>query len=257
MNLPPNDVVDSGGTASSDEPPTQPEPPLVPPPPPTAEDANLSAVAASVGAFKNKLQKSSTKRRKHIPQAIMRRRHDVWEMMCQGIPRGEMAKVLNVCEGTIGGDIRFWRKKVAHRVARMKDETKAAHIELGLTVKKLDAIVEAAFQEYSTSKSGNEKDKFLNTAAKALATKTRILQETGFLPKAGIKIEASVTQEPSFADRFGPASPLATFDDPTSRHKVLAIAERLLRLAQAQKPIDIDAVAKSVPVPQLPANGAT
>jgi len=226
------------------------------PPPPTPESTKLAGISSAAAVVRQKLKATTTKRRKHIPAAIMRRRHDVWEMMCQGIPRGEMARILGVCENTIGGDVRYWRGRVESRIGRLKGDPQAVHTELGLTAQKLDSIAEAAFQEYSTAKTGNEKDKFLNTAAKALGLKTKILQETGFLPKAGIEIKAQVQHEASFADRFGPGSPLSTLDDPTSRHKVLAIASRLIRLAENEKPIDVDAVVKK-DVPQLPLNGGT
>jgi len=196
--------------------------------------------------FRLRFKALDTSRKKWTAQAISRRRSDVWEMMCQGVSKSEMASILGVHRETIAVDVKFWRNTVGGRVEKIKDDPRYAHLELGLTMKKLDSVAEAAFMEYSVAKTGGEKDKFLNTAAKALSTKTRILQESGILPKAGIEIKQKVEHEISFKQRFGPDSPLTELDDPASRHKVLDIAARLLKLAETPT-IDADAIVKSMP----------
>ena len=195
---------------------------------------------ASIDEFRKKFDQLDIKRKKHTAQAIERRRCDVWEMMCQEIPQTEMAGLLSVARSTIALDVKFWREKVAERVGRIKDNPDYTNIELGMTVQKLDAITAAAFMEYSMAKSGGEKAKFLDIATKTLSTKTRILQECGYLPKAGIEIRARVEHIPAFADRFGDESPLTALDNATSRHKLLGLAERFIRLAQKDDVIDVE-----------------
>ncbi len=90
------------------------------------------------------------------------------------------------------------------------------------------------------ARSGGEKAKFLDIATKTLSTKTRILQEAGYLPKAGIEIRTKIEHLPSFADRFGAESALSELDDATKRHKLLALAERFLRLSEQTDVIDVE-----------------
>lgn len=200
-------------------------------------------------AVKEMRQKHALDRtkKKGTARAISRRRSDVWEMMCQGVPVVEMADILNVHRGTIYLDVKHWKERLGSHVATIREDPEAANTEIGLTIRKLDSVVEAAFQEYSMAKSGSEKDKFLNTACKALSTKTRILQESGVLPKAGVEIKAKIEHDMTFAQRFGDASPLKTLDDPASRHKVLEMATRLLKMAETP-PIE----GELVDIKQLP-----
>lgn len=182
--------------------------------------------------------------RKGTARAISRRRSDVWEMMCQGVPMIEMAELLGVSRTTIFLDMRFWNDKVSGKMARIKDDPNAANVELGRTIKMLDSIAENAFAEYSMSKSGNEKDKFLNTATRALAQKIRILQESGYLPKAGVEINAKIEHGVSFAKRFGNDPHLSELDDPVSRHKILKTAEKIIKLAKIPEVIEGEAIVK-------------
>jgi len=196
---------------------------------------------ASIEEFRKKFDLLDNKRKKHTSQAIERRRCDVWEMMCQEIPQTEMASLLGVARSTIALDVKFWRERVAERVGRIKENPDYANIELGMTVQKLDALTAAAFQEYSMAKSGGEKAKFLDIATKTLSTKTRILQETGYLPKAGIEIRARVDRQPTFADRFGDEHPLSALDNANTRHRLLGLAERILKLStEEQNTINVD-----------------
>jgi len=205
------------------------------------QGARAQSTQASIEEFRQKFDQLDIKRKKHTSQTIERRRCDVWEMMCQEIPQTEMANLLSVTRSTIALDVKFWREKVAERVGRMKDSPDYANIELGTTVQKLDAVTAAAFQEYAMAKSGGEKAKFLDIITKTLSTKTRILQETGYLPKAGIEIRARVDHQPTFADRFGEGHPLAALDNANSRHRLLGLAERILKVAVDEaNTIDVD-----------------
>jgi hypothetical protein len=200
------------------------------------------AAQAAIDEFRKKFELLDNKRKKYTPQAIERRRYDVWEMLCQDIPQTEIAGLLSVARSTVALDVKYWREKAAERVGKIKENPEFANIELGMTVQKLDACTAAAFQEYAAAKSGGEKAKFLDIITKTLSTKTRILQEAGYLPKAGIDIRTRVEHVPAFADRFGEDHPLATLDDPTSRHKLLSLAERIIKLSEKGEVIDVEGV---------------
>lgn len=182
--------------------------------------------------FREKFEKLEGQRKKHTSQAIERRRHDVWEMMCQDIPRAEMAKLLGVSRSLIMLDVKYWKSRVGKRTSRMKDDPKFANMEVGLITQKLDSVISAAFQEYSMAKSGNDKHKFLDMANKGLATKAKILMESGFLPKAGVEVKHTLEKIPSFAERLGQDHPLAEIDNPSTRHKLLDLAAQILREAE-------------------------
>jgi len=203
------------------------------------------ATQASIQEFQQKFEALDKKRKKHTAQAIERRRHDVWEMMCQDIPQTEMANLLTVSRSTIALDVKYWKLKLARRVSRIKENPDYANIELGTTIRKLDSCTAAAFQEYSMAKSGGEKAKFLDIVTKTLSTKTRILQDAGYLPKAGIEIRTKVEHIPTFAQRFGSDHPSAELDDDTKRHRLLAMAERFIRLSEEKNTIDIEGIVLS------------
>lgn len=199
------------------------------------------ATQGAIDEFREKFDALDNKRTKHTAQAIERRRHDVWEMMCEDIPQTEMAKLLNVSRATIALDVKYLKLQAARKVSRMKDDELHTNVELGTTIKKLDSLTAAAFQEYATAKSGGEKAKFLDIATKTLSTKTRILQESGYLPKAGVEVRHRIEQVPTFADRFGEESALSALDNATSRHKLLSLAERILKFSNV---IDVDGKVK-------------
>ena len=187
---------------------------------------------ASIDEFKKKFDALENKRKKGTSQAIERRRQDVWEMMCQEIPQTEMANLLTVARSTIALDVKYLRDKAARRVQRMKEGSEFVNDELGMTIQKLDSCTAAGFMEYSIARSGGEKAKFLDIITKTLSTKTRILQESGFLPKAGIEVRTKIERLPTFADRFGDDSPLAALDNANSRHRLLGLAQRIIKLAE-------------------------
>lgn len=205
------------------------------------------ATQGAIDEFREKFDALDDKRTKHTAQAIEKRRHDVWEMMCEDIPQTEMAKLLNVSRSLIALDVKYLKLRAAKRVSRMKDDELHTNVELGTTIKKLDSLTAAAFQEYATAKSGGEKAKFLDIATKTLSTKTRILQESGYLPKAGVEVRHRVEQLPTFADRFGDQSALAALDNATSRHKLLTLAEKIIKFSNV---IDVKGEVKQPDGPQ-------
>lgn len=190
--------------------------------------------------FKARFAGIGGERKKHTPQAIERRRHDVWEMMCQDIPRTEMAKLLGVSRSLIKLDVKYWNQKGRKKVARMSEDPDYQNMQAGNIDQKIDSLVAAAFQEYSMAKSGNDKYKFLDMANKSLALKIRFLQESGYLKKAGIEVKHTVAKEPTFADRLGTDSPLSELDNASTRHKLLNLAAQIIQQAQGDI-IDVEA----------------
>lgn len=205
------------------------------------------ATQGAIDGFREKFEALENKRTKHTAQAIEKRRHDVWEMMCEDISQTEMAKLLNVTRGTIALDVKYLKLRAAQRISRMKDDELHAHVELGTTIKKLDSVTAAAFQEYACAKSGGEKAKFLDIVTKTASTKIRILQESGVLPKAGVEVRHRVEQVPTFAERFGDESALAALDNATSRHKLLTLAEKIIKFSNV---IDVKGEVKQPGAPQ-------
>lgn len=112
------------------------------------------ATQKAIDEFRDKFEALNRDRTKHTSQAIEKRRHDVWEMMCEDIPQTEMAKLLNVSRATIALDVKYLKVRAAKRVSRIKDDQLHTNVELGTTIKKLDSLTAAAFQEYATAKSG-------------------------------------------------------------------------------------------------------
>jgi len=100
----------------------------------------------------------------------------------------------------------------------------------------------------------SEKAKFLDIVTKTLSTKTRILQDAGFLPKAGIEIRTRIEKLPIFADRFGDESPLTALDNANSRHRLLSLAQKVLNLATTDaNTIDVTVNPSDAPSGDTPA----
>jgi len=200
-----------------------------------------STTQVAVDEFRKKFELLDDRRKKHTAQAIERRRQDVWDMMCQEVPQTEMADLLGVARSTIALDVKYWRELVHERVNKIKEDPNWTNTELGMTIQKLDSVIAAGFTEYAGAKSGGEKAKFLDIITKTLSTKTRLLQEAGYLPKAGIEIRARVEREPTFEERFGSNNPLKSLDNANSRHRLLSLAEKIIRLSETESTtIDIE-----------------
>jgi hypothetical protein len=189
--------------------------------------------------FKARFSGIGGERKKHTPAAIEQRRSDVFEMMCQHIPRSEMARLLGVSRSLIKLDIKYWNQRGRKKLSRMSDDASYQDAQAGNIDQKIDAIVAAAFQDYSLAKSGNDKYKFQDMALKGLALKIKFLQESGYLKKAGIDVRHTISKEPSFADRLGADSPLSEIDNASTRHKLLNLAAQIIK--QAEETIDVQA----------------
>jgi hypothetical protein len=199
--------------------------------------------------FKARLLGLSRQRITYTPQAIERRRHDVWEMMCQDIPRAEMAKLLGVSRSLVMLDIKYWRTRGRKRVTRMAEDPLYADMRAGIIDQRIDSVIAAAFQEYSLAKGANDKYKFLDMVNKGLALQIRFLQDSGYLKRAGIDVKHSVDKQISFADRLGPDSPLAELDDASTRYKLLQLAAKIIKADGDLISVDARVVGTSVPAP--------
>ena len=158
---------------------------------------------------------------------VENRRELVWEMMIQGVPVLRMAEELGVSRHVVMDDINAIKQDVASGLedCRKGDRSRIAE-EVGSLTKRLDWIFHNAAMEYAATNSASAKDKFLNTCLKATISKERILVETGFIPKPGVKIDVEVTERGSFIDMFGEKGKL--LEDPVNRRKAIEAAYRLL-----------------------------
>lgn len=190
--------------------------------------------------------------RKHTvrkdPATMERRRKNVWEMYLEGVPQTQMAKILNVTRQTVSSDIDYLEKKQQTYTTALKDDSNAAALDIGVTIKKLESIADEAWSQARLAETALEKNSFFNTAIKAMATRNRILIETGYLPKAGLEIKTTVENKISFEKRFGTDSKYKIMDDAGARRRILAVAEAALRLGlkDALNDNTIDAEAKVV-----------
>ena len=123
-------------------------------------------------------------------EVIAERRDTVWEMLVRGVPQVVIAKTLNVHRNTIANDVRELRRTHREDVA-----DNDVHDTLGDAVAKFDEIFKYAMQEYSTVEKPREKAQFLEKALSAMDKKTRLLVETGILPKAAQEITGKMIVE--------------------------------------------------------------
>jgi len=123
-------------------------------------------------------------------EQIAERRAAVWEMVVRGVPQAVIAKTLNVHRNTVVTDVKELRKM--HRKA-VKDSD--VHDTLGDSVAKFDEIFKYSMQEFSTAEKAREKAQFLEKAIAAMDKKTRLLVETGVLPKAAQEITGKMVVE--------------------------------------------------------------
>lgn len=167
---------------------------------------------------------------KSSPEEIAQRRVEVWEMKCQGVPIGQIARLKGVSRQTIHNDMVFIKKQFSDRTSSLYTSPDAQTEEIGQIIGQVDLIAQNAFMEYALANTPMAKDKLLNTALKALSTKARLGMEMGFLPKAKDKAEVTITADVDFAARFGQANPLVICQQQDKGRRVLDAAERFLKL---------------------------
>ncbi len=157
------------------------------------------------------------------------RRELVWEMMIQGVSEVNMAKKLGVHRKTIHQDVIFWRERLGKHVASLKTNKNKIAEEIGNTLKRLEWVFQNAATEYCASEVALSKNRFLNTAMRAEVAKLKILIETGYLPKAGIKVTVDQQDSLDFASVFGKEA--SAMDDPVKRRRAMEVASKMLRIA--------------------------
>jgi hypothetical protein len=160
------------------------------------------------------------------------RRELVWEMMIQGTSELRMAVELKVNRKTVHKDVVFWRDRLSKHVAGLKTSKSRVTEEIGNTIKRLEWIFQNAAMEYTATTVALSKNRFLGTCLKAETAKIKILQETGFLPKAGIKLTVEQTQNVNFATVFGKEA--SALDDPVKRRKAIEVAARIIAIAPSR-----------------------
>ena len=159
-------------------------------------------------------------------QKIEARRALVWEMMIQGVPQLRMAKELGVGRRTIVRDVNYLQSQAADSVSKLKTSKNHVAAEIGETLKRLDWVFQNAAMEYTASTVAASKNRFLTTAMKATIARTKILIDTGYLPKAGTNLKVEVEHTSSFAAMFGEVG--AVLDDPVKRRQAMEIAAKLI-----------------------------
>ena len=185
----------------------------------------MSDESNKIDSFRQRFGNKPSVRRDE--EAMERRRKNVWEMYSEHVPQTAMANILGVSRVTIASDIDVMEKRAQTYASDLKDNPEAIAMDIGLTVKKLDTIAAKAMAEYAAAESAQDKDRFLNTAQRAIMNRNRVLIETGYLPKAGIEVKQTTQHIVSFEERFGKYK---IMDNATARRKVLAVAEAALKL---------------------------
>lgn len=123
------------------------------------------------------------KRGKRSKEETEDRRRQVWEMLVRGTPQTVIAKTLGVHRNTVNSDVRELRKR--HR-SKVKDSD--VHEELGDAIAKYDELFKLAMEELSVAEKETHRTQFMEKAIQALNAKTRLLVDTGILPKAAHEV---------------------------------------------------------------------
>lgn len=167
-------------------------------------------------------------RKRYTKQQIETRRMGVWEMYICGTPVHEMATHYAVSQKTIKRDLDWWEERLGYDTKRLKEPEHAA-VDIGMTAAKLRKVSEDAYVEYTVNGNGAQKVRFQQVCVQALVARTKILQETGYLPKVGHERDEAASIKVSFEARFGKDAPQAVFDDPRKRRRVLQAAYAMLK----------------------------
>lgn len=168
---------------------------------------------------------------RYTQDGIAERREHVWRFMVRRVPQTVMAKLLNVSRKTIVDDVRYLEEQRGDYMNRVKNNPDIANMDIGMTTMRLEGISQSAMGDYELAKTTQIKNLCLNTAIKAEDTRTKILVNSGILPKAGEDMRITHNHKGSFTDKLGEDSPLAVLDDPSSARKILSAAEKILKLS--------------------------
>lgn len=163
---------------------------------------------------------------------IAKRREQVREYLRRGVAKSVMAELLGVSNKTIFEDIRAIDQAAGQTIRAVKGNPDRTFEEVGRIEGRLQSVADAAMAEYALARTPAAKERFLNVAIKATWTRTRVLMETGVLPRAGEEVKVVHQTEVSFASRYGDDNPLAVLDDSAARRKVLSALDAVLYQAQ-------------------------
>lgn len=110
-----------------------------------------------------------------------KRREAVWEQLARGLPYAVIARTLGVHPNTIANDAKVLRERHGQTVKTIEPPA-----EIGDIAAKYDEVYKYAMQEYSQCQDEklSQKAGFLEKALAALKSKSQLLLDTGYLPKA-------------------------------------------------------------------------
>lgn len=162
---------------------------------------------------------------------IEKRRKVVVDLMFQGTPVSVMADICGVDRRTIESDVRYIEKQSLDRIQEMLKNRGKVDSMIGDMLTSLEYIRQNALMEYAGATSEMGKNGFLNTAMKATTAMTRLLTETGVLPKAGQDITLRTEHRVTFSEKYGEDSPLKALDDSKKRRKIIESVGKVLKIA--------------------------
>lgn len=196
-------------------------------------------------------------KRKKDHETTEKRRKMVWEMMQENLPATVMGKIIGVTRQCISSDIDFINSQNQTKAHQIKTSMKYTEMDIGNTVASFDFIYNLAVRDYNEAETGQDKERFLNTALKAKLARAKVYTDTGFWPKAGIEITQKIELAPSFEDKFGK---FKVMDDPAARRRIMAFVDNVEKLTASPEEIKtVDAeIKKEIPLenkeptPELP-----
>jgi len=157
-------------------------------------------------------------------ETIEKRRKMVWEMMQENLPATIMAKIIGVTRQTIASDLDFINTQNQEKAHQIKNSMKYTELDIGNTVAAFDYLYNLAVRDYNEAETGQDKERFLNSALKAKLARAKVYTDTGFWPKAGIEITQKVEHTMSFEAKFGQ---FAVMDDPAARRRIMAFVDNV------------------------------
>lgn len=114
---------------------------------------------------------------------IEKRRRVVWDLYLQGVPQQTIAETYGVHRNTIANDVKVLKKRHRDEVDNCEAKT-----EIGDLVAKYDHIFTLSMRDYQQAQTETAKNNMLSRAMAALEKKSKLLTETGVIPKAAQEV---------------------------------------------------------------------
>ena len=111
-------------------------------------------------------------------------------MIVRGIPQHVISKTLGVHRNTVCNDVQYLTERHRKEISDIDVQR-----SLGDSVAKFDEIFKYAMQEFSNAEHPKERAAFLEKALSAMEKKTKLLVDTGVLPKAAQEITGKMIVE--------------------------------------------------------------